>query len=74
MAWVCIKENLGMGERNRRMAYMVETDDISTPPDPDYSAIGSVAFTAAMDGFWVKAGDGTWTESTADALALLGLV
>ena len=74
MAWTCLKKNAAMGENNQRMAFMVEAEDIATPPDPDYAAVGSVAFTADMTGFWVKAADGTWTESTSDALALIGLV
>ena len=55
MAWTCLKKNIAMGENNQRMVFMVETEDIATPPDPDYSAVGSVAFTADMTGFWVKA-------------------
>ena len=74
MAWICVKKDTGMGEENQRMVYMVEENDVSTPPDPDYAASGSIAFTADMTGFWVKAGDGTWTESTSDALALIGLI
>lgn len=74
MAWTCLKKNTAMGENNQLMAYMVEAEDISNPPDPDYAAAGSIAFTADMTGFWVKAADGTWTESTSDALMLLNLV
>lgn len=74
MAWVCVKKDTGMGEQDMRMVYQVEADDIATPPDPDYAAVGSIAYTADMTGFWVKAADGTWTESTADALALIGLI
>ena len=74
MAWICVKNDAGMGEEDQRMVYMVEENDVSTPPDPDYAAPGSIAFTADMTGFWVKAGDGTWTESTSDALALIGLI
>ena len=74
MAWTCLKKNTAMGENDQRMAFMVEAEDIATPPDPDYAAAGSIAFTADMTGFWVKAADGTWTESTADALALIGLI
>ena len=74
MSWICLKKDAGMGEENQRMVYMVEENDISTPLHPDYAAVGSVAFTADLAGFWVKAGDGTWTESTSDALALIGLI
>ncbi len=74
MAWTCLKKNAAMGENNQLMAYMVEAEDISNPPDPDYAATGSIAFTADMTGFWVKTGDGTWTESTSDALGLLCLI
>ena len=74
MAWVCVKKDACMGEQDMRMVYQVEAEDIATPPDPDYAAAGSVAYTADMTGFWVKAADGTWTESTVDALALIGLI
>ena len=74
MSWVLIKSDMRMGEAYRRKAYMIEEGDISTPPDPDYSASGSVAFTADMTKVYVKDGSGTWTESTTDALALLGLL
>lgn len=74
MAWTLIKADDSMGPDNQRMVYMVESADISTPPDPDNSAAGSVAFTAELDGFWVKDGGGTWTEATSDALLLAGLI
>ena len=74
MAWVCVKKDSGMGEQDMRMVYQVEAEDIATPLDPDYAAAGSIAYTADMTGFWVKAADGTWTESTSDALALIGLI
>ena len=74
MAWVSLKKDARMGEENQRMVYMVEEDDISNVPDPDYAAVGSIAFTADMTGFWVKDGSGQWSESTADALALIGLI
>lgn len=39
MAWICLKKNTAMGENNQRMVFMVEAEDIATPPDPDYSAV-----------------------------------
>lgn len=74
MAWIPIKADSGMGPESQRTVFMVEDDDISTPPDPDNSAPGSVAFTAAMDGFWIKDGEGNWTESTSDAMLLAGMI
>ena len=74
MAWTCVKADMSMGEQNRRMVYQVEDGDISTPPDPDYAAVGSVAYMADMSAFWVKDAAGEWTEATADALALISLI
>lgn len=76
MAWYRLKENHGMGEQNRRAVFLLDAaEDVSSPPEGDTSvAMGSVAFLADMTAFWVKDSSGTWTESTADALALLSLI
>ena len=76
MAGNRLEENHGMGEGNRRAAFILDSaEDIASPPDNDTAvAMGSVAFLADMSVFWVKDGTGTWTESTADALALLSLI
>ena len=50
MAWICLKKNTAMGENDQRIAYMVEAEHIAMPPDPDYAAAGSIAFTADMTG------------------------
>ena len=75
MGWIPVKVDYGMGDGNRRTVFQIaDASDISTPPDPDCSAIGSVAYLPDMSGFWVKDNDGTWTESTADAMALVALI
>ncbi len=74
MAWTLIKSDHGMGEASRMNVFMAGSSDITTPPDPDNSAPGSIVFTADMTTFYVKAEDGTWTESTSDALALIGMI
>lgn len=71
MAWIKIKQDSAGGEEYRRMLFMIDAADISTPPDPDNSAPGSVAFTADMTGVWMKDGTGQWTESTTDALHII---
>ena len=75
MSWFPVKTDHGMGEGCRRVVYQLSSaEDIAAPPDPDPSSVGSVAYTADMTGFWVKDNDGTWTESTADALNLISLI
>ena len=75
MGWIPVKTDHSMGENNRRTVFQIADEtDIAAPPDPDCSAIGSVAYLPDMSGFWVKDNDGTWTVSTADALALMALI
>ena len=75
MGWIPVKADHSMGENNRRTVFQIADEtDIANPPDPDCSAIGSVAYLPDMSGFWVKDNDGTWTASTAEALALMALI
>ena len=75
MGWIPVKSDLSMGANNRLMVFQIADEaDAAAPPDPDPSAIGSVAYLPDMSGFWVKDNDGTWTVSTAEALALIALI
>lgn len=69
-----IKSDQAMDPEYRRAIFMI--DSASAIEDmPDWAAPGSLAFLADMTAFWVLNVDGeTWTESTADALALIGLI
>ena len=75
MSWHCVKEDKAMGEENRRKVYQLDdASDVSSVPEEEDSALSSLAYLADMSAFWVKESDGTWAESTSDALALLGLI
>ena len=75
MSWHCVKEDKSMGEENRRKVYQLDdAADVASVPEDEDSALGSLAYLADMTAFWLKGSDGTWAESTSDALALIGLI
>ena len=68
-----VRQDKAMGEGSRRAVIQIATEaDIDNLPD--WFAPGSVAYLADMTVFWVMDVDGEWTESTADALGLIGLI
>lgn len=73
MAYV-VKLDQTMDAEYRRAVFMLDSST-AIESMPEWAAPGSLAFTADMTGFWVLDADGeTWTESTADALALINLI
>lgn len=68
-----VRQDKAMGEGSRRAVVQIAAEaDIDNLPD--WFAPGSVAYLADMSAFWVMDIDGEWTESTADALALISLI
>ncbi len=74
MSWKCLKQDTSMGGIPRKVYLLGDAEEIGTSPEEEESAWGSLAFTVDMASFWVRAEDGSWTESTSDALALIGLM
>ena len=57
-----------------RSIFGIDSELSESVPEDEDSALSSLAYLADMSAFWVKESDGTWAESTSDALALLGLI
>jgi hypothetical protein len=73
LEYVVIDYDQSMGSENRRFVFLVNGSSALTDL-PTEAAVGSVAFTADMESFWIKDLDGEWEESTPDAMALASLI
>ena len=73
IGYVIVRQDHSMGGQNRRCVVQLRSaSEVSIIPN--YTAPGSVAYLPDMTKVWVKDNDGSWTQSTSDALALIGLI